>query len=137
MFEAIVGWSWVGVGVYLGAGVIFAAGFLPRSAGRLDPAAREGSLGFRVAVFPATAALWPLLAWKSFRGRCNANQYPANAERPLKPATQRRIHGAAFMLVTLLLPILGGLALWMRSAETFSKITNLPSPRAEETTSLP
>jgi hypothetical protein len=132
MFEAIVGWSWVSVGAYLGAGVIFAAGFLPRLAGRLDPAAREGSLGFRVAVFSAMVALWPLLACKLLRARDDNHRLPHDPERPLKPATQRRIHGAVFVLIALLLPILGFIALWTRTSEPFSKIPNLPAPHVEK-----
>jgi len=47
---------------YLACGAAFAMLFLWRWAGRLDPAAREGTLGFRVLVFPGVAMLWPLFA---------------------------------------------------------------------------
>lgn len=56
------------VGVYLAIGVAFAVAFVTRGVGRIDPAAREGSWGFRLAILPGTAALWPLLARRWARG---------------------------------------------------------------------
>lgn len=55
-------------GAYLALGVLFAPAFAWRGAGRLDAAAREGSLGFRLLILPGSAALWPLLAWLWWRG---------------------------------------------------------------------
>ena len=39
---------------------------------RVCPEAREGSVGFRVLIFPATVALWPVLLWRSARGQSAA-----------------------------------------------------------------
>jgi len=47
---------------HLACGAAFATLFLWRWAGRLDPAAREGTLGFRALVFPGVTMLWPLFA---------------------------------------------------------------------------
>ncbi len=51
------------LGVYLAVGVLFGLAFVAIGANRIDPAAREGSWGFRVLIFPGSVALWPLLAW--------------------------------------------------------------------------
>lgn len=53
--------------IYLGCGLAFAAAFAWRGAGRVDPAAREGTLGFRLIIVPGVTLLWPLLAarWAS------------------------------------------------------------------------
>jgi hypothetical protein len=47
--------------VYLGVGALFAVPFVARWAGRLDPAARAGTLGFRLLIVPGTVLLWPWL----------------------------------------------------------------------------
>jgi hypothetical protein len=54
-------------GVYLGIGVLFGLGFVTAGVGRIDPAARGGSVGFRLMILPGTAALWPALALKLLR----------------------------------------------------------------------
>ncbi len=51
---------WV-LGLYLTVGFVFALGFALRWAGRLDPAAREGSRGFRILIIPGATLLWPVL----------------------------------------------------------------------------
>lgn len=53
---------------YAGLGILFAVPFAFRFAARMDPNAREGSLGFRLAILPASAALWPLLLSRVLRG---------------------------------------------------------------------
>lgn len=55
--------------IYLAAGVLFAIPFVTRWSGRLDHAARNGSFGFRVLIFPASALLWPWLARRLLRSR--------------------------------------------------------------------
>lgn len=64
MLEAISTIIVLLTGVYLIVGLIFAIPFLLRGAGRLDPAARRGSRGFRAIILPGTVALWPVLARK-------------------------------------------------------------------------
>jgi len=52
------------VGIYVLIGILVALPFVLRGAGRLDPAAAQGSPGFRILILPGVIALWPILAWK-------------------------------------------------------------------------
>lgn len=52
------------VGVYGLMGILVALPFVLRGAGRLDTASAQGSVGFRILIFPGAIALWPVLAWK-------------------------------------------------------------------------
>ena len=54
--------------VYAAAGTLFAAAFVTVGAGRIDPAARHASWGFRLIVAPGVAALWPLLLARWVKG---------------------------------------------------------------------
>lgn len=58
------------VGLYLGAGVLFALAFVVRGVARVDPAAAGSSWGFRVMIIPGVATLWPLMAlrWRRVSG---------------------------------------------------------------------
>ena len=49
------------LGLYLLIGFLFSLPFLTRIAGRIDPAAAKGTLGFRLLILPGTVALWPML----------------------------------------------------------------------------
>jgi len=53
---------------YFGCGAVFAAVFLWKWVGVLDPSAREGTLGFRVLVFPGVAMLWPVFVVRLLAG---------------------------------------------------------------------
>lgn len=53
--------AWV-AGAYLGVGAVFGALFVVALVGRIDPDATRGSWGFRLAIWPGVATLWPLLA---------------------------------------------------------------------------
>lgn len=58
----LIAWILVSVaGVYAAIGVVFAAFFIWRGVQRIDPAAVEGTVGFRTLVFPGAVALWPLM----------------------------------------------------------------------------
>ncbi len=46
---------------YVAAGFLFAVPFAFVGAKRIDPAAAEGTLGFRLLIIPGAALLWPLL----------------------------------------------------------------------------
>lgn len=52
---------------YLLCGMVFAAVFLWRWVGRLDPLAAHGTFGFRMLVFPGVTALWPLFVMRLVR----------------------------------------------------------------------
>lgn len=49
------------LGIYGGLGAVFAVPFVWRLAGRLDPAARHGTWGFRLLVIPGVIVFWPYL----------------------------------------------------------------------------
>jgi len=66
--EAVATVLVAGAGVYLAVGAVFAVAFVLRGAARIDPAARGASWGFRLAILPGAAALWPLLARRWARG---------------------------------------------------------------------
>lgn len=62
--EALV----IALGIYLAAGIAFAVPFALRGAGTIDPAAKGGTRGFRVLIFPGVVALWPFMLVKWRRG---------------------------------------------------------------------
>ena len=47
--------------LYLALGLLFAMAFVWKGAGRIDPAAGASGFGFRLAILPGSALLWPLL----------------------------------------------------------------------------
>lgn len=51
-------------GAYVAAGALFAAAFLTWGVSRIDPAARQGTPGFRLIILPGVVALWPFLLFK-------------------------------------------------------------------------
>ena len=57
------------LGIYLALGVLFAVAFVSKGAAAIDPAARAGTWGFRVLIFPGAVLLWPALARRWFGGR--------------------------------------------------------------------
>ncbi len=69
-------------GLYLACGFLFAVAFLfvTRGVDRLDPGARTGTWGFRLAVLPGVVALWPLFARRWRAGRA-APPVESNAHR--------------------------------------------------------
>jgi hypothetical protein len=54
--------------IYLGLGLLFAIFFITNGAGKIDPTAKAGTLGFRLLIIPGTMAFWPLLAKRWWRG---------------------------------------------------------------------
>ena len=50
--------------LYLALGVLFAVPFVLRGAGRLDPLARTGTWGFRLAIVPGVILFWLPLAFR-------------------------------------------------------------------------
>jgi hypothetical protein len=52
------------VGAYAGVGVVFALAFVTVGVGRVDDGARGAGFLFRVLIFPAAAALWPVMLVK-------------------------------------------------------------------------
>ncbi len=65
MFAQTVVWS---LAVYAGIGVLFGLAFVTRGAAAIDHVAKGAGIGFRLLIFPASAALWPLLLVKWIKG---------------------------------------------------------------------
>lgn len=66
---------------WLAVGAVFSVPFLAVGAGRIDPLARTGSLGFKLTILPGVVALWPVLLLRWLRvGR-------AGPDAPLRPGT--------------------------------------------------
>jgi hypothetical protein len=114
MVETLTAWFWLGAAAYATVGIFFAVVFVNRGANRMDPSARDGSWGFRAAILPATAALWPLLAIK-LRGKVEPGQ-PANPEAPVSPRRQRLLHGMLIAILGLATAFAGIKALSSREA---------------------
>ena len=68
------------VGLYLLFGLVFGVPFVVKGVGRIDPAAAEGTRGFRILILPGVIALWPLLARRWLRGTTEPPQ-ERNAHR--------------------------------------------------------
>ena len=68
---AVATWLVRLAGVYVGLGAFFAVPFVFWGAGRIDPDAREGTLGFKLLILPGAIALWPLLARRVLSGVSN------------------------------------------------------------------
>jgi hypothetical protein len=58
----------IGFGIYLGLGFIFTLFFVTKGAGKIDPTAKAGTIGFRLLIIPGTMAFWPLLAKRWWQG---------------------------------------------------------------------
>jgi len=61
------GFVWLLAG-YAAIGLVFAVAFAAAGAARLDPNAREASVGFRIVILPGATALWPILLRRWLRG---------------------------------------------------------------------
>ena len=55
------------LGIYAALGIIFAAVFVYAGVASLDPLAKGSSIGFRLIIFPGSAALWPYLFMRWLR----------------------------------------------------------------------
>lgn len=69
------------IATYAVLGVGFGLYFSARGAAKVDPLAKDGTLGFRILIFPATVALWPLLLVRVRRGGAPALERNAHRER--------------------------------------------------------
>lgn len=54
--------------IYLGLGLLFAIVFVTKGAGKIDPTAKGGTIGFRLLIIPGVMAFWPLLTKRWWRG---------------------------------------------------------------------
>jgi len=53
--------------IYVLLGVLFAVPFVSKGVGRVDPIARESTIGLRLIAVPGAVALWPFLLLKWIR----------------------------------------------------------------------
>ena len=83
-WESLARWLLAALGLYTGLGLAFALAFVTRGVGRIDPAARHASWGFRLVVLPGVVALWPLLLLRWRSGR---------SEPPVESNAHRRAAG--------------------------------------------
>ena len=81
MGETIAGWLLAAVGIYAALGLAFGIAFVLRGAARIDPQAAGGSWGFRLAILPGVAALWPILARRWAAGTPPPEERNAHRER--------------------------------------------------------
>lgn len=59
--EQIVPLLLAALGAYLGLGLLVAVPFVLFGAGRVDPAAVQGTWGFKVLIIPGATIFWPVL----------------------------------------------------------------------------
>ncbi len=88
MSQAIATVIVTALGLYLLLGVLFALPFVARGVGRIDPLAREGSVGFRILIFPGTVALWPLLVGRWLRGELPPEEHNPHRDRAREKASE-------------------------------------------------
>lgn len=60
--DSTASWLVTAAAAYLGCGSLFAPWFAWLGVQRVDPVARDSTLGFRLLILPGVVALWPLLA---------------------------------------------------------------------------
>jgi hypothetical protein len=124
----IVEYVLAGLAAYLAAGLIFAALFATRWAKRLDAQAGSGTWGFRMAIMPATAALWPILILRLTRDRRAAPE----AERPLRPESLRVIQTGLFALIAIVVPLVAAVSLAVRQELAAESPTARPEAAASD-----
>ncbi len=86
MAVTIAQWAVALMGAYLLIGLLVAVPFVFAGVKRIDPSAREGSLGFRLLILPGSVALWPVVLrrWRSGSAppeECNAHRRAAREGR--------------------------------------------------------
>ncbi|USN98638.1 MAG: hypothetical protein H6810_10775 [Phycisphaeraceae bacterium] len=59
---AIFEWAILGLGVYLGVGLLVAVAFVLVGVERVSPGSRGSGWAFRLLIIPGSAAFWPYLA---------------------------------------------------------------------------
>jgi hypothetical protein len=80
MLETVAVWFVRAIALYAAVGLAFAVAFVVRGIGSVDSRAQGASIGFRLMILPASAALWPLLA-RRWRATTGAPPIERNAHR--------------------------------------------------------
>ena len=81
LLQSAASWLVLMAGAYLSVGLLFALAFVVWGAPRIDPQAVGGSWGFRLAILPASAALWPILALRWIAGSPPPEERNAHRQR--------------------------------------------------------
>jgi hypothetical protein len=68
-FASVVRVLYTGAIVYAGCGAIFATAFLISGVARIDEAAKDTGVGFRLLIAPGVITCWPLLLMRWLRGQ--------------------------------------------------------------------
>ena len=55
--------------IYIVIGLIFAVLFVIFWVQKVDPAARGGTIGFRILIIPGVCAFWPMFVWRLVQGK--------------------------------------------------------------------
>ena len=55
--------------IYIAIGLIFAVLFVIFWVQKVDPAARGGTIGFRILIIPGVCAFWPMFVWRLAQGK--------------------------------------------------------------------
>lgn len=83
MAIALAQWTVWLLTAYVVIGVVLGAAFVWRGVQHIDPSARDGTIGFRLLIFPGCVALWPLILqrWRSSKNtppsECNTHRRAA------------------------------------------------------------
>ena len=79
-FAIVLVWA---AAAWLAIGCVFSVPFLAVGAGRIDPLARTGTLGFKLTILPGVVALWPVLLLRWMRaGRAHADAHAPSGATP-------------------------------------------------------
>lgn len=128
----IVRFLWGLVGIYLMLGGLFSIAFHCRGLCVVDPATSGAGVFFRLLITPGLMALWPWMAmrwWDVARGVPR----PGDADVIFTPVRLRTLHANAWKVLAVLGPLILGVALWFRPAQTFLAPAELPTHIAPET----
>ena len=76
----IVTWLVNVLSVYAVIGLLFAIAFVWKGVGKIDPAAVQGTVGFRILIIPGVAALWPIMARRWLHGEAPPEERNAHRD---------------------------------------------------------
>jgi len=88
MSFTVANWIVGALAVYAVIGIVFAIPFVFVGAGRIDPTAGSGTIGFRLLILPGAALLWPvmLVRWIRGEGKPPEERTPHRAQARTSPA---------------------------------------------------
>lgn len=82
--------------LYFALGFVFAVAFITLGIARIDHAARQSPIGFRLLILPGAAALWPILLIRWLRD-AQPPQWPRESTRSIN--SLRRLHANLWPLL--------------------------------------